>query len=260
MAQSTLALSRDDLRSMVGHYLGYGADSAGWSTAELDEITRIVASGLRRFYEPPIVDGTAHRWSFLAPTYTFNTAADDYDYDMPDDYGEVNGPIHYDNSENANCPVELVSPERILMLRNLTLDTGTPRYAAIRPKAQVAGSHQLWEMLFHPIPNAVLTVHFAYFRLVDALSSTNTYPYGGAAHSETIKAACMAEAALYKDDETSNWEARFLERLTVSVAKDRRAHEADTLGYNGRRVWRNGINNEVQPSYPANISIGGVSV
>lgn len=260
MAQATSALGFVEIRGRVGHLLGYGSDSADWTSDQTTQLGQIVNDGVARFYNPPPVDGAAHRWSFLAPTYTFDTAASDAEYDLPDDYGEISGPIHYDNVEKLNNTVEFTSPERIQFLRNQSLTTGTPQWAAVRPKAQTAGTYQIWELLLWPTPNAILTVHLSYFRQVNLLSTANPYPWGGAVHSQTVLAACMAQAELYMDDATGNWEQRFQQQLLASVMQDRRAHGPATLGYNGTRMWRHGTWGGLTPSYPSTISIGGTPI
>lgn len=259
MAQSTLALGFTEFSAEVGRYLGYGSSSSSWTADQTTEITRLVNAGVRRFYNPPIVppDPTPHRWSFLAPTYSFNTTASDYDYDLPDGYGEIDGPIHYDNAETARHQIELTSPERLLMLRGRDTATGFPQYAAVRPKAQTSGTFQIWELLLWPTPSDTLTLHLSYFRQVDQLSASNPYPYGGAVHSETIMASCLAEAERRFNDESSIHKVDFMERLAVSIAQDRRAHESSTLGYNGPRTWRKNAGGHTLRSYGATLTLDG---
>ena len=72
MSESTLAVSRTDLRAAVGFYLGYTRTSSNWTTEAAAQIDDSVLSGVRRFYFPE----TGYVWKFLYPasTLTLNAA------------------------------------------------------------------------------------------------------------------------------------------------------------------------------------------
>jgi hypothetical protein len=63
MAESTLSLAYASLVQQIGRYLGYGESASG---AQLTDIQRCIAGGLRMFYR-------AHRWSFLDLSTTLAT-------------------------------------------------------------------------------------------------------------------------------------------------------------------------------------------
>ncbi len=72
MAESTLSLDYDDLRSEIGFLLGYGlGTSPVWSTAQAAAITACLNSGLRQFYVQQDWE-----WSFLKPISTIILWAD----------------------------------------------------------------------------------------------------------------------------------------------------------------------------------------
>src|SRR3990167_8272096 len=79
----------DDVRLEVSRKLRYSTVFGDLSELEQDDVDRIVDMGLRRFYFPPVIPGEkkAHEWSFLYVTTTLATAANDYTYDLPDDFG-----------------------------------------------------------------------------------------------------------------------------------------------------------------------------
>ena len=87
MAESTLSLTRDQLRSEVGLMLGYGLSSSDWEPEQLQRIDLCIRDGLGQFYYPMTGDQKSiHEWSFLTPTATLSlTVAGGYDYDLPDD-------------------------------------------------------------------------------------------------------------------------------------------------------------------------------
>lgn len=72
MAESTLSLTRNDLRKAISNMLGTGIDL---SSLDADQSTRIdlcVDIGCRNVYEPAIQpgDAQAHIWSFMQPRLT----------------------------------------------------------------------------------------------------------------------------------------------------------------------------------------------
>jgi hypothetical protein len=73
MAESTLSISRTELRVRIAEFLGYGRTAANWSTDQSSVIDEVLDSGLRRFYFPPAIEGYAfngHEWTFLKPVDT----------------------------------------------------------------------------------------------------------------------------------------------------------------------------------------------
>lgn len=235
MAQPDFALSFTDLQTEVGFFLGYGRTAANWSTDQTDVVAMCIKGGLNRFYAPPALPGepVAHRWSFLRPKYSFDTTASDFDYDLPDDFGQVVGPIHFDNSEKQFHRIRIVPESVIMAKRQISTQASSPQYAAIRSKSVSAGSYQVYELLLYPTPDAVYTLHFRYALLPNKLSSTNTYPYGGAVHSETLLESCLSVAEERVNDERGMHYVAFMERLKASVDYDRRVFGSQLVGYNG---------------------------
>lgn len=74
MAESTLSIQLSDIRSSVGHFLGYGRDADDWDDDRLDFIDECIHAGCRRFYYSSVPPPTsanpspaAYRWRFLRP-------------------------------------------------------------------------------------------------------------------------------------------------------------------------------------------------
>jgi hypothetical protein len=71
MAESSLSVTRDDLRQEAGHSLGYAR--SGWDTEQTADIDAMVKTALRWFYYPPPLPGMKpHQWRFLRPTSTIS--------------------------------------------------------------------------------------------------------------------------------------------------------------------------------------------
>lgn len=69
MAESTLSLKYEELRSEVSRFLGWDTTYDNLSAGEKATLDMIIESGLRQFYYPPI----PHRWSFFTPAATMAT-------------------------------------------------------------------------------------------------------------------------------------------------------------------------------------------
>lgn len=183
-------------------------------------------------------------------TATTETAADfilkhDGNYDLPDDFAGIEGRLVVE-SLNYKPDLLLVGEGQIRSLRqqapqNLTGSiSSTPYYAAIRPKAHTdPTTGQRFEIMFFPLPSVVLTISYVKRILPQMLvSSSIDYPYGGAEHAETIKAACMAAAEEQQNGNRLNGNPvydkknLFQERLAASIAMDKQKNQVDFFGYN----------------------------
>lgn len=156
---------------------------------------------------------------------------------LPWDYGGMygDGKFTYANAENKLSIITMTSDVNIRHLRQTSVSTGTPYLVAILPKTTDGTQGQRWEAMFHRPPNDVLTLHYRYYILPDALVLTDLeYPYGSAAHSETILESCLAIAEIReKNLATTEHQDRFGALLQSSIDHDRGLGEPIVLfGYN----------------------------
>ena len=159
-------------------------------------------------------------------------------FTLPWDYGGMagDGKFTYDNGEGKICSVTLTSDAEIRKLRQSSVSTGTPYLCAIVPKTTDGTEGQRWEAMFYPPPDEVLILHYRYAVLPDSLvSSTKEYPYGSAAHSETILESCLAIAETReKDGGDGSHQTRFAALLVASIDQDSTlGHPVIHYGYNG---------------------------
>ena len=87
-------------------------------------------------------------------------------------------------------------------------------------------------MFIFPTADQAYTLEFSYYLLAEALDGSRPYAYGGMAHAETIRAACLMAAEETLDDAQGLWAAKFRERLAASIMLDRRL-KPQHGGYNG---------------------------
>jgi hypothetical protein len=248
MAESTLTLDFDDLKSEVGFFLNYTSDSTNWSTAQENEIEKIVQTGYRRVLFPPAMQGVpqAYEWSFLRPTTTLAISADDGDYDLPDDLGRVVGDFHY-AADKHYAPVKRIPLSQLLDMRSTSDMNGWPNFFAVRWKDTDESSGQRQEALFYPEPDASYTLYYIYEVYTGQLSDTYKYPLGGMQMSELYKESCLAYAEERNEDQPGVHSAAFARLLADQVARDMKrggGHNYGQMGQGGELEdiveWRRG--------------------
>lgn len=78
MTESTLTHGLADLRTAIIEIVYGGSDPTDYDNLAANEkatVDRIVKSGIRQFYSPPIIGGRSHDWSFLYINTTLTTNA-----------------------------------------------------------------------------------------------------------------------------------------------------------------------------------------
>lgn len=240
MAESTLALAYNDLMGEVGFNLGFSRgthfEGQAWSPEEQNAIEFAVRSGLRQFYDPPLLEGqaTAHLWSFLRPMATLDFPSGSRLVQLPDDCAGIEGDIYLLSAKTTNTwPLRITNPGVIAqMYANVPTCTGRPMYAGIQPiKGTTALQGQRHQLSIFPQSDQDYTLQFQYYIMPDCLSGAFPYAYGLASHSETILESCLAIAEQRLDDTMGLHTAKFMQRLASSISKDR-ALKAQFLGRN----------------------------
>ena len=254
MSEPNLAATMSTLRSEIGRRIGTTRTYSSMTTDSKDDVDGILVRGLRAFYWPMVLDGDAamHAWSFLKPSHAMNISANIAEYDLPDDFGGMEDEIIFDTGRGYR-PLELRNENQIRQLNeDSSSSTGIPMWAAILPKRTDGIIGQRFKLLIGPTPDGSYTVRVRYSILPDKLvATTNEYPYGGSAHSNTILMACLAQADMLLNTETTrqalvHWQA-FVECLRSSIEYDRRFFSPQKLGVNtiGRIRQRLGANRDV---------------
>ena len=235
MAESTLSISYQDLLSDVGLFLGYPSDPELQSKEQRAELDRYIQSGLRQYYYPPAMEGleAGYKWSFLTPTATLDTVADQSENDLPDACGRVLGDFVY--AEGTYYPtIPQVSEARMLALRQDALSGSQPLFCTVRYKTEdrtLAASQRL-EVAWWPTPTTAYTLTYRYEAYSGKLTEALPYPLGGMKYAELILSSCLAVAEHRANDERGTHWDEFQRLLLAGVALDRRGG-AETFGFMG---------------------------
>ena len=172
-------------------------------------------------------------WAKDTETAASYTLRHDGNYDLPDDFGGLEGDMVY--AEGSNKPdIRIIGEGKIRGLRSATTSRTYPQFVAIRPKKQTTTTTgQRFEVMFFPIPSITYTLSYRMLVLPELLvTSTITHPYGGAMHSETILASCLAIVESQEDGVRGVKWQDFMDRLAASIQIDKRMISAEHFGYN----------------------------
>lgn len=220
MAESGLSLGWPELKQEVGFYLGYGTTIGNWG-AHATEIELIVQSGYRRVLYPPAVGqfSAGYNWSFLRPTGTLAIVADDGDYDLPDDFGQMVGELHYAPDQHRPA-IRIIQLAALLDMRSHSDQNSNPHFAAIRYKSSDGTTGQRQEILFYPESDADYTLYYSYDAYTGKLSNSVAYPLGGMHMSELYKESCLALAEFRNNEEIGPHYQMFTILLADAIARD----------------------------------------
>lgn len=239
--ESTLSMPSGQIFASVADFLGYPRGEAYGepepSKQQAIAIKNIIASGTRQFYYPPPIQGSdvTTDWSFLHPTASVLFAQGAKSVTLPDDFGGLEGRVTIAPSTTLVWWELEVRNEGAVraMYAQFPAMVSRPIMTALAPiKGTTGTAGQRFEMLVFPKADQDYTLQFQYYVLPDAASMAFPYLYGGAAHTETILASCLAMAEQLRDNMAGVHTMRFQERLIASIGMDRK-NKAQSLGYNG---------------------------
>lgn len=229
MAESTLALSYDDIRKRVGKERGFRTVIEDWTDDQQEEVEFCLRDGSSMFYTQ-----ANYEWSFLTPLQSLSIAATNAEIELPRDFNFlVDQEIYF--SDNWGTTIKVMNDAMVLMKRQRD-PTGTGRpliAAAVVDGGPMLSEGQTWKLIFYPISDAAYTIRVRYSVMPNSLGPMNPFPYGGPAHSQTILEACLA-ASERLDGKPEMHNQLYAAALENSKALDRRL-KPRTLGYNGNR-------------------------
>lgn len=151
-------------------------------------------------------------------------------YTMPDDFGGLLSALTWRPGETSWTTLEQSHELALRERRQYTDLVDAPQRFALRPKTFDATVGQRFELLFEPVPDDAYIFTYTYRVRPNQLSDSNLYPYGGAEHSETILASCLAVAEKVRMDAPGPMMQEFLTKLQASIAFDQEVTTPHFLG------------------------------
>lgn len=205
VATDTFAIS--DYKVQIGDYCYITAGTGKGSWAVITAFTGAtgtvtVADWLDAYGNPAGTDPTAG--STFAITQVETVGGDIARYPLPEYFsGDVDGPIRYEKDSNHGSPIEWRDESMIRDHRSVSVISGYPRYAAIRPLEQgtTFGPKRRFEIIFDPEPSADEVVEFPYTAHFNDLQLESSSVTTFASEVST----CTPLANLYPDDYFNGW-------------------------------------------------------
>lgn len=237
MAEPTLNKNRADYRAMIGGYLGWGRDPAEWDEEQVIEVDDNLESAQRKFYFHAQLrpDDPVHVWTFLKPVGRVTLTAGTATVPLPDDFGGFEGraTLSLTGTSSGYWPMEQQHEEQLRAAYSACPTAGGRPlvYAESQVKGTYPDGSEGHLLYVYPLPDQDYVVSVPYRILPDAVTAARPFPYGGAAHAETMKAACRAQAELYLDKEAGTENRNYMMCLAASISTDR-LHQPKTLGLN----------------------------
>lgn len=221
VAGDTLAVSYDDLKRSVSHYLGWDADKL--TDREESIVDDCIQSGVRRFYYPPIAEQYApdFEWSFLRQKGVVQTTAGISSYELPDGFGRISGQLVVEGEIGPNVVVVSLADVTRMLTRG---EKGRPRFAATSCEQAFGQRGQSKRIHLYPIPDRDYVLDFncdADTGKIDP--ERRPFPLGGAMFSELVTESCLAVAEQNVNDEKGLHTENFNQLVSAMIAKDRKA-------------------------------------
>lgn len=232
MAEPTLSVSLGEIRREVSRFLSFGREYHALTITQQEDVDSIIRRGLRQFYSPPPVSGVSHQWSFLRPTVLLETVAGQETYQLPDDFGAMNGSrLTYVEKRYLDGPRIVSDYEYRSLVESSTRREGFPDYATVVVR-ETGGelSPTRHDLKMFPVPDGQYQMEYQYQVVQDAVTADLDYPAGAASHGETILASCLAIGEEYVVDPIAKYRELFRERLVGSVSLDRSTRGGGLIG------------------------------
>ncbi|MCA9366689.1 hypothetical protein KC887_00285 [Candidatus Kaiserbacteria bacterium] len=217
------------------------------STSQLIDIQDMINEALRIFYAPQIVEvpktktydsgesvsqitvsRVPHTFSFLRVEGTISGLEGDAQYPLPDDCGQVTSDWSIFVS-GSKYPLAIVSPGHLSAISRQ--GQGMPRYVCVRGLEFDPEVGQRFEVVLDIKPDQDITLVYRYNVVPQKLNPTNSYPYGGGLHGQTILSAVLSQCERYLECESRDAQAEFERRLISSLQLDLEAKEYQSLTF-----------------------------
>lgn len=159
------------------------------------------------------------------------------DYRLPDNIGGVDGQLFMATGTGWR-PLESRDLSEVLSMRQELSITGVPRMFANQPRTSDGSADQFWSISLYPTPSETFVMSYRGIRLPNALTTASPYPFGGAEHSGTILASCLAMAEMVRFGQHGPRWDEFMTELESSIGMDNANFAPQTIGQPwGKPAW-----------------------
>lgn len=221
----------DLVRSEIASFIG--TPEARW-----DNRTAIdVESSIRKGIESVVHNAASHQWTWMRPTYRFETSDGQRYYTLPVDFEQFIGAIYFDGDEYGYDEITQLPSGRVAQMYNEYDNTGVPTNYALEPIIHDGTSEQQYQLVLHPTPDSEYKLVGPYqVGPIRSLSTERPYFPGGPENRELFIAACLAAAeSKFMDQPMTDKQEQFQSALAGAVGRDYRRQPRNLGQMGGRR-------------------------
>ena len=195
-----------------------------------------VESSIRKGIESVVHNAVSHQWSWMRPTYRFQTADGQRNYTLPLDFEQFIGAIYFDGEEYGYDEITQKPAGRVAQMYNAYASTGVPTNYALEVLAHDGTTQQHQQLVLQPTPDSEYSLVGPYqVGPIRSLSTERPYFPGGPEFRELFIAACIAAAeSKFMDQPMTDKQDQFQAALVGAIGRDYRKAPRN-LGQSGRR-------------------------
>jgi hypothetical protein len=196
-----------------------------------------VDSAIRKGIESVVHNVHSHQWTWMRPTYRFQTADGQRRYTLPLDFEQFIGDIYFDGDEYGYASLTQLPSGRVAQLYNEYDNTGVPEHFATEVIAHDGTTQQHQQLVIHPTPDGEYSLVGPYqVGPIRSLSTSRPWFPGGPENRELFIAACLAMAeSKFLDNQLTDKQGQFQTSLIAAIGRDHRK-QARNLGQLGGRT------------------------
>ncbi len=225
---ASLQLNFSDVYNRVSSFLGWGSSPSG---TNLTNAKNIVYRGYINFLNPVIeLAGKRKKylWSFLIKYGELVTKDDQWVYELPSDYENVD--IWFEHDEDSGYPrIKKIDPQMLLRKRSNCSSSSYPTFCAIRAGRYDKSAGQIYEVMFFETPNQAYNIPYYYVISPPKPEDSTDVFIGGVFASEVIMECALALAEQEYDDIIGHHTALVKEKIANLIEMDR-GHIPETVG------------------------------
>lgn len=207
-----LELVRSEISSFIGN------PESRWDARTANDVESSIRKGIEA-----VVHCGVHQWSWMRPTYRFQTAEGQRRYTLPLDFEQFIDDIHFDGAEYAYSSIAQLPSSRVANLYNEYEQNGVPLNYAIEVESHDGTTQQQYQLVLQPTPDSEYSLVGRY--QVGPIRNLNTArPYfpGGPENRELFIAACLAQAESKFFDVKGDKFESFQMALQAAISRDHR--------------------------------------
>jgi len=181
-----------------------------------------VESAIRKGIESVVHVGV-HQWSWMRPTYRFQTADGQRRYTLPLDFEQFIHPLAFDGENYQYPPISQLPAGRLDQMHSEYSSTGVPTNYALEVDAHDGTTQQRQQLVLHPTPDAAYTL-IGRYQVGPIRTLTNDRPWfpGGPENRELFIAGCLAAVEQKFLDGKGDKTESFQSALMAAIARDHR--------------------------------------